>query len=67
MALSKEQLTDLAAEIVASLHPEKTEVLLTTGEEFQNGELDVARAMKRATGLQRSAIFAIVASWEQTP
>jgi hypothetical protein len=67
MALSNEQLKELAAEMVAALFPEKTEVLLTTGEEFQNGELDVARAMKRATGLQRSAVFAMVASWEQTP
>lgn len=64
MALQGEQLRNLAKLMVEEMHPDKTEVLLVTGEQFSDGELDIARAFRRATPLQRSAIRAVIASWE---
>lgn len=70
MALSKEQLKDLAADLSAvmgELPPIPVELVCATGELFSDGAMKLARCYERATNGQRDALDQICKAFEVTP
>ncbi len=63
MSLPLKDLKILAKLMVEELQPERTEIVLTSGEEFDGEAMDLARAYMRATGRQRKALLSVVESF----
>lgn len=64
MALERKNLETLAKQIAAEMHPERIEVLLTTGEEFEGCALDIARTFARAEPAQKAAFIALAKAFD---
>lgn len=63
MALSKDRLRELAAQLAAAMPPARMEVLVT-GQAFTSEALDVARAYERANASQKAALLAVARSFD---
>lgn len=66
MALSREQLKSLAIEMAATMpDPPPRRIEIVAGAMVSSESMGIARSYESATPLQKRALEAVVASWEQ--
>ena len=64
--LNPHELKALAIELAAAMPPERTEIVLATGEALSEEAMRIARAYAAANGAQKNALSAVVDSWSNT-